>query len=49
MEKEQVYFTLINKEGGKLEGYKLQKDLRAEKVWSFNMEKSGEKIFKVKT
>lgn len=49
LENESIYFTHVDKKNGLLNGFKLRKDLVAIKVWSLNLEKSGESIVKLET
>ncbi len=46
---ENIYFTHVDKTKGVISGYKLRKDLVATRVWSFNLEKQGEKILRLET
>jgi hypothetical protein len=46
---EQIFFTNINKEKGIITGYKLGKNMIANKVWSYNLDKQGEKILRIES
>jgi hypothetical protein len=46
---ENIFFTHVDKTKGVISGYKLRKDLVATRVWSFNLEKQGEKILRLET
>jgi hypothetical protein len=41
---ENIYFTHVDKTRGVISGYRLRKDLVAARVWTFNLDRQGEKI-----